>query len=353
MKQKMLLPDTWIGTAANVPWPSFEWLKDFGSKTWCSLNLTWKDKKDLPLGYAYYFVSFYYEHIDEDWLNAQCRRVNAPVILLTDWQYYDWERPENLYCYTYYSYPEQINQMLEWWPTPVKKNIQYKASVFCNRITQSKLLIFTKLAETFGLENLVAVLGDWLEDKNVHYWQNTGNSQLDSLSKVFKQKYLGKEIRFDLFDNANNVQKTNSDPWSKAYQECALNFTNENFHYSFMNYHTLPGPFISEKTIKCLVGGTAFVAVGQFDTYHTLENLGFKFDYGFDLSWDQDTGNLSRLASITELVDYLTKYTAQDLYQTTLHSTQHNQDHILSKKFEQICQEQNNQTKHKILNLLR
>jgi hypothetical protein len=243
--------------------------------------------------------------------------------------------------------------MLEWWPTPVKKNIQYKASVFCNRITQSKLLIFTKLAETFGLENLVAVLGDWLEDKNVHYWQNTGNSQLDSLSKVFKQKYLGKEIRFDLFDNANNVQKTNSDPWSKAYQECALNFTNENFHYSFMNYHTLPGPFISEKTIKCLVGGTAFVAVGQFDTYHTLENLGFKFDYGFDLSWDQDTGNLSRLASITELVDYLTKYTAQDLYQTTLHRTQHNQDHILSKKFEQICQEQNNQTKHKILNLLR
>jgi hypothetical protein len=340
MSQQMLLPNTWYGTADCVPWENFFWLKNF-KHTWCALNLTWDNKKSLPVGYDCYIVSFYTEHIDEQWLQEQCNQVIAPVILLTDWHYYDWKLANNLHCYTYYSLGQQADQIVQWWPDCAEKHIQYKASVICNRISQSKLLAFTKLAETWGLDQLVVALSTWVEEKNVHNWAPSGNPVLDNLTAVFRQKYLGKQIRFDNFNSKPNNQRYNSDPWTKAYQTCALNFTNENFHYSFMGQHTLPGPFISEKTLKCLVGGTAFVAVGQFDTYRTLETLGFKFDYGFNLEWDKDPGNLTRLESIVNIIDVLNTYSAQDLYDMTLASTKHNQDHVLSGSFTKICNDHN------------
>ena len=42
-----------------------------------------------------------------------------------------------------------------------------------------------------------------------------------------------------------------------------------------------------------MLGATAFIPVGQFETYRTLETLGFRFDYDFDITWDLDSGNLS------------------------------------------------------------
>ena len=350
MTQNMLLPPTWHGRADRIPWKKFAWLRNLSNTTWCALNLTWFNHQDLPTGYNCYVISFYYEHIDEIWLQQQCERIQAPIILLTDWHYYDWPAPPNVHCYTYLSLGQQAQQIIEWWPTPVTKDIKYKASVFCNRVTQSKMLIFTKLVETMRLENLIPVLGTWVEDKNIHHWQESGNQVLDNLQQTFKKQYLGKEMRFDDFASKPNIQSTNSNPWTKAYQECALNFTNENFHYSYMQKHILPGPFISEKTLKCLIGGTAFVAVAQFDTYRVLENLGFKFDYGFDLSWDQDPGNLSRLESVVNLIDVLDGHTAQELYEMTLDSTRHNQDHVFSGAFAAQCDRYNQTVQQTIIN---
>ncbi len=216
------------------------------------------------------------------------------------------------------------------------------------------MIIFTALAEYLGSSALLK-LDDWLEEKNVHFRQPTGRDQLDQLTNLFWDKYYGKTYVIDNFDNCtDNVQKITADPWSRAYNECLFNFTNESFHYSYFSdgnrEFTYPGPFLTEKTLKCLVGGTPFISVGQFDTYQTLKKLGFQFDYGeLDLSWDCDSGNLSRLQSIVELIKNLQNYSLDELELMTKDSTEHNHDCVWSGKFIQNCNNQNAQSIESIL----
>ena len=104
------------------------------------------------------------------------------------------------------------------------------------------------------------------------------------------------------------------------------------------------------KTLTCLIAGTAFIPVGQFDTYGTLLKLGLKFDYKFDISWDNDPGNLTRLISIINLIKSFKDYSAEDLFQMTLDSTQYNLEMIKSNTFYNNCEQINVATKEQILN---
>ena len=94
-----------------------------------------------------------------------------------------------------------------------------------------------------------------------------------------------------------------------------------------------------------MLGGTAFIPVGQFDVYRSLEQFGMHFDYGeLDLTFDNDSGNLSRIESIVKLVNNLTKYTADELYDMTKESTEHNQQLVTTGEFFHNCQINNLQT---------
>ena len=100
------------------------------------------------------------------------------------------------------------------------------------------------------------------------------------------------------------------------------------------------------------MGGTAFVPVGQFETYKTLTDLGLRFEYEFDISWDLDSGNLSRAESIINLIDQLSQLDIDQLMQDTQNSSKHNQDWITSGNFFKQCQEKNSITIEKIITLL-
>jgi hypothetical protein len=113
-----------------------------------------------------------------------------------------------------------------------------------------------------------------------------------------------------------------------------------------------PGPFITEKTLKCLLGGTAFIPIGQFETYQTLQNLGLQFDYNFDTTWDLDPGNLSRAESIINLIDDLNQYSPTELASKTWDSSRHNQNYILNGDFCKHCQTINLNTIDKIYTIL-
>jgi hypothetical protein len=99
-----------------------------------------------------------------------------------------------------------------------------------------------------------------------------------------------------------------------------------------------PGPDIDEKTLKCLVAGIPFVACGQFEIYKTLSDLGLEFDYGFDLSWDQDPGNLTRFQKICELIDILDDISIDEIVSMTKKSTLHNTEFICKKGFFSRCE---------------
>ena len=340
------------GTRDQIDFNYVEWLGDLGGDVFYALWQRWPSfdtRSDLPLGHELYVISFHLEPLDIDWLLLQSGRVGVPVIVLSDSEREDFPWPVNLHQFQYYHWHHQIDKIKCWFPTPVPKNINFKASAFCNRITQSKLWIFTALSEYLGNNHCLLKLDDWLEEKNVHHREQTGQQELDNLADVFWKKYWGQTYKIDSFDNiTQNHQSFTADPWSRAYRESAINFTNESFHYSLMHDHIVPGPFLTEKTLKCLVGGTAFVPVGQYNTLGSLEKLGLEFAYGFDLSWDKDPGNLTRMRSIVNLIQYVSKYTAQELFEITATSTLHNKDMIWSGEFARRCQTHNDSIKTQI-----
>lgn len=310
------------------------------------LHARWPSEKNIDFvdGFDYYVVSFHMEHIDFAWLK---RQTVGPIIVLSDFNSYDEYLP-NVHFLRWLTWHHAIEKIQSWHGSQYKKNIQYKASAFCNRVTQSKMIVTTALAEYIGTSDALLSLSDWVEDKNVHNWQPTGQPLLDNLAETFRSKYLGQKWTIDDFDYTKNDQSYTSNPAHPAYQNAAIHFTNESFHYSLMQEDgrefIVPGPQLTEKTFKCLLGGTAFIPVGQFDVYRTLSMLGLKFDYGLDLSFDQDPGNLTRLIKTINLIKTLGTMTAMDIYEATKESTQHNQDCVTSGEFFQHCENSNDAT---------
>lgn len=319
------------------------------------LHSIWNDSVDLPAGYNYYIVSWHMEQIDFDWLKRQ--KVDATIVVLIDFYEYNadiW--PDNVVVVRWIYWHYAIDQLCLAFGTTYTKDIKYKVSALCKRITQSKLLVTTAILEYLDKKDSLLSLHDVFEDKNVHGWGSTGNTELDEIQNLFRQKYLGSIINMDDFVHDQHYHYHIYNPAQIAYQQAALHFTNESFHYSLMDHgrgpFITPGPHLTEKTFKCLLGGTAFISVGQFDVYRALGELGMKFDYGLDLSFDQDPGNITRLIKLIELVKTLNNYTAQELFEMTKASSLHNQDLIASGEFYQTCESLNQKSLSQILKII-
>lgn len=352
----MLVPGPESGTFDQINiYPGYEWIKKLPNKNiYFCLFENWQVSRQLPAGYDYYIVSYHLEAVNLDWLRQQ--QVSGPIIVLFDGNHYDAGIP-GVYFVPFFYWHHQLNKMQSWFGPPPPRNIPtHKFSAVCNRVTQSKIWITTKLLETAPQSSMI-VLNSWIEEKNVHGWQMTGNPVLDDLTEKFQQHYLGQQIKIDDFDNATqNCQKITATPWQPLYQDCALHFTNESFHYSAMTEknesYVWPGPFITEKTLKCLLGATGFVSVAQFDIYQTLGRLGLNFDYGFDISWDQDAGNLTRASRIIQLIDWLNQFDIDQLVKFTKESNEYNQNYIMTGKFFNSCHQHNQESIEQIYRLL-
>jgi hypothetical protein len=354
MFNRMLVPAPCQATQDNIPiFPGYEWIKLLpNKKIYFALFQIWPNQ-NLPSGYDYYIVSFHLEAVDIVWLKKQ--KVTGPIFVLFDGNHYDLETP-GVHFIPFYYWHRQLQQMQSWFGVQEKTQPKYKFSAVCNRISQSKIWIVTKLLETAKSSSMI-VLNSWFDEKNVHGWQLTGNHELDRLTQTFQNHYFGQEIKIDNFDNStDNRQATTATPWQPLYQECAIHFTNESFHYSQMyeneNDYIWPGPFITEKTLKCLLGGTAMIPVGQFETYKTLTNLGLQFDYDFDISWDSDSGNLTRSTKIVNLIDRLNEFEVEQLTAMTQDSNKFNQNYIVSGQFFNQCQKINNNSIQLVYDLM-
>jgi len=354
----MLVPSSIIRGTANYikKYPGYEWIEQFANKNiYYALFLGWQEA-DLLSGYDYYIVSFHREAVDLNWIKQQAKQVNAPIIVLHDGSHYN-TRISGVTFLPFYYWHFQLDKMQKLFGNAFTKNIKYKTSAFCNRITQSKLYVFTALAKYINENDRLITLSNWLETKNIHNGEYTGNIVLDSLYEEFEQHWLGKELKIDNFNNnTDNIQIITGNPDQSAYQECAVHFTNESFHYSFMmdDYipYTYPGPFITEKTLKCLLGATGFVPVGQFETYKTLSSLGLNFDYEFDTSFDNDSGNLTRLESIVKLIQQFSDMDIDQIFNATKESGEYNQQQIINGTFFKNCDKVNAQsieTLHQLL----
>ena len=357
-----VVPLQCFGTQKDIPiFPGYEWIKQLPDKKiyfalferWPGLDTGGWDKHDLPSGYNNYIVSFHLEAVDVAWLQQQ--KVTGPIFVLFDGTHYDLEIP-GVYFIPFFYWHYQFKTMIETFGLQPSKTPKYKFSAVTNRIIQSRVWITTKLLKV-AQDSSLLILNDWVEDKNVHGWQPTGNATLDKLTQTFLDNYFGQKILIDDFNTDRDKNSLNmTDPWQPLYQDCAINFTNETFHYSYTvengKEYIWPGPFVTEKTLKPLLAGTAIIPVGQFETYKTLSKFGLQFDYGFDTSWDLDPGNLSRAESIIKLIDTLAQLDLEELITKTEESSKYNQNHIVTGKFFEQCHQKNEESVAQIFDLI-
>ena len=354
MDSDMFCPKTWCGEPKNFTHHDlYPWVKKLpvNKNIFCLFWANWHNKIDLPNGYDYYIVSYQIENVDLEWLTQQQEKCNGQFIVLHPGYSYDCQLNNTTFI-TYTWLHQDLDKMISWWGVnPIPTNKKYKFSAICNRISQSKIWVTTKLLETSREDSLI-ILNSWLELKNVHNWQPTGNTNLDKLTDVYRTKYQTLELKDDFDQKKDNNQRRNSNPYQPVYQDSALHFVNGSFHYSQMTDYIWPGPDIDEKTLKCLLGGVAFIPCAQFETYKFLQDLGLEFDYDFDTSWDQDPGNLTRFDRICQLIDDLAQYSPTALLAKTQESTEFNRNFILDKKFHRNCEQINQQSLDQLFSLL-
>jgi len=342
-KGGMFEPLRWSGSIRDFPYfNEYPWLERYKTKNYyVGASAAWDFFQDLPIGFDAYIFIHHVELCDPKWLKQQQKRVNTPFYVLLSGNDYNINIPNTTFIpYTHWHY--DLQKIVDWWgiqKTPDHK--KYKFSAVNNRITQAKVWITTKLLISSRNESLIINNPNWIESKNIHNWEHCGNPILDELTDIFLQEFIDLELK-DEFDKDKNFQRYNSNPWQPLYTDTSIHFTNGSHHYSFMmdDYfpYTFPGPHIDEKTFKCLVAGTAFIPVAQFEIYKSLENFGLQFDYGFNTEWDNDPGNLSRFENIIKLIDLLNDYSKEELYSKTKDISIYNQQYIFDGKFYKNCE---------------
>lgn len=330
----------------------YPWIDDIRHKSvYLALSIRWKHDGSYPdappPGYEYYITSG--DSLMFGWPEHIINKIDGQVIHLTGSIMPDSFDTDRIRYVPYNAIHKMIRGIT---CSTIDKKIQYKVSALTNRVSQSKAIIFASLMSMLNEKDRVVSLNHThnQSDHGVHRWELSGHRVCDHYTDMFKQHWLDKKISLPDDDNIDHSYN------NSAYQTAALNFTQESYHYSLMSNGTRsyiePGPFVTEKTFKCLLSKTAFVPVGQAYTYQWLEQLGCRFDYGaLNLEFDRDPGNLTRLEKIVALIESLREWSAQDLYEMTLDSTQYNHELVTSDRFWNTCEQSNVET-YKILTKL-
>jgi hypothetical protein len=124
-----------------------------------------------------------------------------------------------------------------------------------------------------------------------------------------------------------------------AYTGCVVNLSNETYSQDAIDGMPMPGPYITEKTWKSLLGGSALMPVGRMQTYAYMENFGFCFDYPWSRSFDLIPGDIDRFVSTLSVIDAIFAIGMPELSAAVAESSRHNYYHIRSQDFlNRVCQ---------------
>jgi hypothetical protein len=332
------------GVLKSIYGPEF----DVGPEIFLGINLYWP-KFDLPANYQRYFVSFHTEYMDVHWIVEQARRVYpAPILLVTD---YDIENhpiwPDNIIACRYITLHKQLAQAINdiGMATEIKTP-KYKISSLAYRITQYKKFVTAYLLQHFNHSDMILTYHNSLGKLEDHHGYPDGYPYLDQLDLASLTKTL---INFEDDTESINISPVLNASWQIApYQDAWVNLTNESWHYSktIFNNHNFyyPGPYLTEKTFKPLLAGRPFLAVGQCNTYKTLKELGLSVDFGFDINYDTDSGDLTRIKDIFSTIDYIQNTNLDHLFQSGIDAVRHNLNYIRNNNLFVHCEDLNTES---------
>lgn len=341
----------------------FHWLPRFTSQTqstYCLLNLNWPTDnliQSIPRDYDRYIISFHLEYPDFDWIKKFCDHFSNRQIVCV----IAFDNPhmtcENLIYIKHDVWPAvlklfQDDGLITHIPDSVKS---YKLSALNSRIDQFKAYATAHIIKNYSSGYVVSWLANLGKTSDL-FWLDvtTGNNKIDSIKDwIVDTDFINTKIMLDNF--TNNPLHNLVDYHNDAYIGSVVNLTNESVCNSYYNVngkeYINAGPFVTEKTMKPMLAGTAVVPVGQYQTYNYLSASGFDVDYPWDTSYDNDPGNISRIASLLDTIDQILGYELSWLEQQTRSSRLHNQNHIISGEYYNVVNHSNMETLSKHVNV--
>lgn len=314
------------------------------------LNLVWPGQSGLDaIPAENILISFHTEQMDVDWIYDVSKLYpSSKIIVLFDGyvEYSEWW-PDNIIFVRYITWHHQLDVIIKnFGPIVTPEFRQYKASSLVSRPSQFKTLV-TSWILTSNLRDqfIMSWANKIIPSTDTHVHAGTGNFYLDFLTRYIEE--FNEVIELDDFNDTVTDPITNSNWHIPAYENCVFNLTNESFHYSLSNKNgcefKYPGVYLTEKTWKPLIAGCGIIAVGQQHTYQALRQLGFRFEYGIDLSFDEVAGDIERIMKIlTTLESFVAETDIHTLNSMVLPSAAHNQEHILNGTCARACNNINN-----------
>lgn len=339
---------------------AWQLLKSFIGKNVYWQNFNSGQREDLPKGYSAYIVKT--EGPELEWLIDQAKKLDSHIFVINGMvnNYGCCDKIENLHWLPWVEIHYQTEQMLKDYDHKVNKDIQKKISCLSRMTKLNKMVALYSVLKYHNKDSITSFHNTSYAGCTDYNNRPTGHEQFDAILKEIPFYVNQEQVWHDLPSQADrqiDYIKATHDFHIDSYQKVAVNVTNESFCRSGLynastdDMISLPGPFITEKTLKCLLGETAFIVSGQRDTYSTLERLGFQFNYGFDLEYDKIFGDLDRMVEMHNVIRQLAQEDKHDIFVSTRQSCLSNKEHIISRKFYNICEKINEQTINEIHNI--
>ena len=310
---------------------------------------------DLPTQAKRVMITCHIEPIDIDWLRQiALSRPDCQICVLYDGLFAPPSSfyPDNCTLLPWLSWHFQLRRMAEAFGSRTEiSRPKFWASSLCNRSTQFKLYVTAHcLLKEYNDKMLISYHGIVDKASDIDHLR-TGHTVLDNLADVIERQ---KPV---LIDSSTRSERdfpsiSNRDWRFPQHTDCVFNFTNEGFHYSFKSTAqgcvVWPGPDLSEKTFKAILAGQALLPVGQWRSLAALKQLGFRFDYNLDFSYDEIQGDIDRILACLDAIDAVMTTDLDQLHSQTLESRQHNVEWATSSGFADKCSSVNEQSLHSI-----
>ena len=318
-------------------------------KTWFGLHYNWPTflfTNGMPDDCDTIVISWHLENWDHEWLHSICNKyADRQIIIISE---FDAVLPyPNVKVLRYHCWDLVTQSMINEFEQDYqpKKKRPWLASSLVLKPSFFKCLITAHLCKHHrGNKNLVL---SW--NASDRYCESIsrlqlplGNEKLEKLRQFYLDHLVKRHIPLDAVHKYHPWQHWNFT--NVGYQDAWVNFTNETYSPSLVSGQTMPGPYISEKTWKPLLAGTAMIPIGMPGTYKHLEKFGFQFEYPWSKEFDNVVGDLDRMALVLDQVDWLLQSDMSDIVDATQDSCNYNYHHIRSKNFVNCVQQLNNES---------
>lgn len=318
-----------------------EWILNLRSgKTFFLVNVNWNGYNwKIPHDYDRYVFSFHVEPWQHDWIKHFCEsHPNQEVVLISEY-------PIN---HRYYNLPNLKILVYHCWAWLMTKVLQYDTNFYVPAAKRTHhLSSLVNKPSFFKALTTTYIFRKNYRDKAIVSWNINKRKELcpslqyldtafdysDEIKEliVYYHQHL-KQVSINL-DDFNDTRFSNYFCQIPAYTQCLVNITNETYQTTEESDYIMTGPYLTEKTWKPLLTGSALLPQGMPNTYSYLSQFGFRFVYPWNIEFDQLVPDFPRYLQVLKIIDQIYHSDFLCLAESIEESNLYNFEHIRSQNF--------------------